>query len=157
MNNIRSLEEQYRSQIKRILNRNIHHVSSLKESTYEQDTKEAFDAIYSFNDAKIPIRIREPKYISYRDFTIRCRSLNGGRTEYDKLVDGFGDYYFYAWENESRKSFHSYIIVDIHKFRSSGIICHPDDHRKNGDGTQFYAYCIKTLIAHDCLKIYEAL
>lgn len=156
-NDVRTLEVKYRSQIKRIINKNIHHLGVLNQSTYEEDTKQAFDFIYEFKNSKIPVRIRDNTFLRYRDLTIRSKAMYNGRTEYDKLLDGFGDVYLYAWENINKTSFTAYMLVDLHIFRSSGLINKIGKPIANNDGTQFYNFSIQDLIMYDSLKVYEYL
>lgn len=155
--NVRAEEQKFRSMIHRILNRNAHHMTQLIESSPYEDTNEAFDAVYSFYEVKVPIRIRENKYLRYQDFTIRSKAKHGGKTEIDKLREGFGDYYFYAWQTPNRKGFDSYLIVSLSKFRESGLINKPDFKRKNHDGTEFFCYSVADLHRHKCVVIFETL
>ena len=156
---IKDLNQRYFPQIKRILNKNSYMFSELLEATPQQDYKEGFDSIFTFNDIKIPLRIRKYEYAKeYRDVTIRSRTRSNGETEIDKIKQGFGDYYFYAWECEDRKRLFCYLIFDLKKFNSSGLVLRPSDPDiPNGDGTSFNAYRIFDLIMANALLIYEGL
>jgi hypothetical protein len=148
--------KRFNSKIARVLNKNTHLFSSFTKSTPKQDMQEGFDAIFTLPDIKIPIRIRKKKYLSFRDITIRSKLDTGSRTEIDKIRDGCGDYYFYAWETKNRNSFVAYVIFDINKFVKSGRIDKPSSEDvDNKDGTYFNGYDLGDLIEDDVLLIYE--
>lgn len=141
--------------IRKILNKYSYLFTRFEEATIEQDTMEGFDVIFSFPDVKIPIRIRDFKYQSYMDFTIRSRSFYGMETEIHKLKKGFGDFYFYSWLSE-RNRIEKYIIVNLDRFRN--VIDSPKAEKKyNKDNTEFMSYPMDLLIKSDSLIIYESL
>lgn len=156
-NSIKELNDKYFNSIKRILIKNAHIFSEFIEATPKQDMEDGFDSIFRFNDIKIPIRIR--KYVfaeKYRDVTIRSKARYGSRTEIDKIRDGYGDYYFYAWENKDSTSIYCYLIFDIKKFISANIVNNPSaSDIPNGDGTYFNSYNISEMIKKDVIIIYE--
>ena len=82
---IKTLNDKYFNTIRRILNSKSYVFTKFVEATPKQDMEEGFDSIFSFPDVKIPIRIRDYKYLNYRDITIRSRSYYGMRTEIDTL------------------------------------------------------------------------
>lgn len=125
----------------------------VKESSFEQDTKQATDFIIVVSGGTIAFRIRD--YVPYfdrheRDFTLRSRVPFGGRTEIHKIKDGFGDWYVYIWKDK-KNVWEYYIIADIDKLRESGLldIVRPDI--PNGDGTFFRAYSIEELKNVECV------
>ena len=69
------------------------------------DQKEATDLIIlTARDMRIACRIRRPGYADRygHQFTMRSRRhVSGGKTEIQKIVDGFGDWMFYghAWDH----------------------------------------------------------
>jgi hypothetical protein len=155
--NVRQLENKYSSQIYRIINRIVYKFTELYPSTEYQDTNECFDVVYKCNEIRIPVRIRKHQYISFSDFTVRSRSYQNNRTEYDKLKDGYGDYYVYCWEDDKRSKIHSYMIINLHSFRDSGIINTSDNTAKNSDGTEFMSWSLTTLAKSKSLMMYEVL
>jgi len=151
---IHELNSRHFQTIRKILTRNCHIFTAFKEATPQQDMEEGFDSVFSFPDVKIPIRIRSNQYLKYRDITIRSRSYHNKKTEIDKIREGKGDYYFYAWENKNN-SIACYCIFDIAKFISSGLIDNPTSKKRNNDGTEFYTYSIEDMIKNDTMVIYE--
>jgi|AntDeeMinimDraft_5_1070356.scaffolds.fasta_scaffold07997_3 hypothetical protein len=152
-------QDKFYPQIAKILNKNIHLFSSFTRATPKQDMEEGFDSIFTLPDIKIPIRMRGKYYFdTFRDITIRSKLDTGSRTEIDKIRDGCGDYYFYAWKTEKGNSFVAYVIFDINKFVKSGRIDKPSSEDvPNGDGTYLNGYDLGDLIEDDVLLIYEYL
>ena len=67
---------------------------------------------------RIGCRIRRSKFIKYNDeFTIRAGRPSGSKTELTKIIEGWGDYFFYGISNESETALHSWIIGDLNAFR----------------------------------------
>jgi len=64
----------------------------------EVDKNEAGDLELAFpRNGTVSVRLRKPDKARFvGDVTIRSRSANGGRTEISKIIDGFGDYFFYG-------------------------------------------------------------
>lgn len=119
-------ERSYRAEIEQILDDNLHcivddgiKVLRLEKASCQQDTEEATDFIYYAN-LKIPVRIRTPKYYNYLgEFTIRWRSAHGQKTEIDKLADGHGDIYFYAWTKKDEVEYIAdWCLINLHKLRN---------------------------------------
>ncbi len=154
---IKTLNDKYFNTIRRILNSKSYVFTKFVEATPKQDMEEGFDSIFSFPDVKIPIRIRDYKYLNYRDITIRSRSYYGMRTEIDKLREGFGDYYFYGWETKESNGIYCYAIFSIKNFVESGLIDEPDSQRQNYDGTEFYCYSLDKMIKKNVIILYEKL
>jgi hypothetical protein len=99
----------------------------LAPSSLEQDTREAADlVVLRARDVTIACRVRRPKYAMYRDqFTIRLHRATGTMTEYEKIIDGWGDWLFYLIRdfdsidfadidnNDGRTSFRAYYIASF--------------------------------------------
>ena len=155
---IKLLNDKYFRQIQRILNKNSYLFTSFTESTPKEDKEEGFDSVFTVNQIKIPIRIRQYYYYKrFRDITIRSKSYHDKETEIHKLKKGFGDYYFYAWENEAGCNIIAYTIFDIKKFVKSGLIDNECSENRNNDGTMFKSYSLEKLIKNDVLIFYEKL
>jgi TPP-dependent trihydroxycyclohexane-1,2-dione (THcHDO) dehydratase len=151
---IKVLNTKFFPLIQRILNRYSYVFTRFSEATKLQDQTEGFDAIFSFPDVKIPVRIRKFKYQKYMDFTVRSQTVMRAKTEIHKLQEGFGDYYFYAWADETDTKIEKYIIIDLNVFRKS-IIKTPDEIRDNSDDTQFYTYSFDRLMKENAIIVYE--
>jgi len=121
----------------------------LKKASQEDDVKNGFDFLFTMSDFKIPVRIRKPN-CRYRDFTIRSATRYGFKTEIHKIKEGAGDVYFYAWTefNEGIENITEYWLIDLHKFRSSGLLDKEQVQRDNGDGTSFVFYSFDKLNQH---------
>lgn len=158
-------ELKYRPEIEQILDNNLHliiddgiKVLSLNKATTDQDTEEATDFIY-YSNLKIPVRIRKPRYYGYMgQFTIRWRSYGGNRTEIDKLSDGHGDVYFYAWTKQDADKvefIEDWILINLHKLRGRHNLSRENELLKlnaksNGDkATAFTFYDIRDI--SDCI------
>lgn len=98
------------------------------------------------NGGRVACRVRRPECYRYKDeFTIRCRSRFGAKTEIDKILEGWGDYVFYAFGGRNAK-LRAWTIADLNVFRdwitsrikARGGIQLP--HIPNNDGTAFMAF-----------------
>jgi hypothetical protein len=158
---INQLHEKYHKQIKTLLIKNIElFASELIQAAPDQDMHGGFDYIYSFNDLNIPCRIRQYKYRWYCDVTIRSRIDWCPRTELDKIKELYSNlsYYFYCWENPTRTEIYSYVIYDIKRLVTTGLIDMPNETNiPNGDGTYFNAYTLRQLKDFNVLKTYETI
>jgi len=150
MNKYRDVERKHLPQIEAILNM----VNSkkgveailLNESTEMEDTKLSFDAITSIG-TKVSIRIRKLKYFDrFKDVTIRRVSMNGGKTELDKLKDGLGEMYFFAWaDDEGIKHFIYYSIDKLRPYLDYGT------DENNPDGTGLRCFSFKKLLSYNAV------
>jgi len=110
-------------------------------ATFTQDTQQATDLIINTPTCNIGCRVREYQaYTKYPDqFTIRSRVYKGGRTELDKILEGYGDYNFYAFENETGTDFIHWFIYSLDIFRQYHKVCQGQEFR-NPDGSYFKAF-----------------
>ena len=92
----------------------------------------------------------------YRDWTIRCKSRYGYTTEIDKLRAGWGDFYFYGWDNANGR-IDEYMLLDLAKVRNSGLLS-TNIQRKitvNTDGkTAFITISTSELFDHGCFLVH---
>jgi hypothetical protein len=142
MNNVRALETKYHTEIgfhlRKALRGFHERYAIIKPSTEYQDGNYAFDLVYQLN-LIISVRIRQHKYIKYRDMTIRYKSKNGGITEFEKIKNGYAKIYLYAYESEDRDSFVKVRIVDVDAIRKL-IAQERYSIYKNDDGTELAAF-----------------
>jgi len=112
----------------------------IEKAEAKQDMEEATDLILSVSGGDIAVRIRRKKFwergvIYGLDFSVRavCR---GHLTEIDKLIDGFGDWYFYGYSSDDKGEIAEWWLLDLDKVRESGVL---EDEQfpinPNGDGT----------------------
>jgi hypothetical protein len=117
----------------------------LRPSTLEQDIKEATDLVLlRARDLNIACRIRRPGYAEQypRQFTIRSRRDSGTMTEYEKIRDGWGDWFFYGHARPCFPTIHPWYLIDLNAFRSHLIRTASRNviewgQKSNGDGTHF--------------------
>ena len=121
-----AFEKQMQGKVVEILRRHAADVVQFNIATNEQDTKQATDFVVETTIGRIAVRVR--RYSStgekYRDLTIRIRATYGGKTEIDKLRDGWGDLYLYCWQ-DAAGNLTEYMLVDIHKMRAAGLLGDP--------------------------------
>ena len=133
--------EKHMDQIKAILRQLAMHIVKIEVATPDEDMQTATDLKIKITAGDVAVRVRRPN-CAFRDITIR--SINkGNRTEIHKLRDGYGDWYLYAWTDES--GICEWVLYDIHKMRESGILDQKRSTIPNGDGTGFYSYSINEL------------
>lgn len=114
-------------------------ITNIELSTSEEDTKESFDLVYK-SKIEISVRIRGNEYLKYCDFTIRNKAKYGGKTEIDKLKEGKGSLYLYAWKNITNKVLQAWVLIDINKIRNDLLL--NGTQRFNNDNTGFKAYSL---------------
>lgn len=135
-----------------ILHRNSRMLFTVDQSSIKQDREQGFDYFLSFNKVNVAVRNRSFEYYQrFADFTIRSESKYGLPTEIDKIRNGCGDIYLYVWQNKEGTNLHTYLLVDLEKFRESGLAFAEKRHIRNRDGTKFYSYTIQELFRADCL------
>lgn len=147
--NDRSFSDDYLAQVKRILSRNAIRFIGIEVAQDADDTQESTDMVISVNNGRVAVRVRRPS-CAFRDLTIRSRSFGGGTTELEKLRAGFGDWYLYCWTN-SDSQISEWILVDINKMRSTGLLNKSKKDIPNGDGTFFVAFDKVELRMNHCL------
>lgn len=139
--------------------RNIIGPHLLEPSSFEVDTKQASDlVVLRARDHMIACRVRRAGYAdSYPfEFTVRWMRDSGAKTELDKLIDGWGDWMFYAHANASQIAFDRWWLIDLHSWRSAlirdkgSIVYHK---KSNGDGTYFLSFDLRSFPANPPILI----
>ena len=94
--------------------------TKLTESSQYQDRNESFDMLYQINDKsyEVSIRYRNFEYLKYQDLTIRSKVISGYKTELDKILEGKGQFYFYAYKNQGNDRLIEVYLVDMNIIRS---------------------------------------
>lgn len=126
----------------------------------EEDAARNTDLIVLRLEAvRIAVRIRSASYFNnpahpeYRtQFTIRSGRPNGTKTELTKIIEGWGDYFFYGFATSDYSDLLAYVLGDLRVFRGwyartslrakkpAGIPC------SNSDGSSdFYAFNLSEL------------
>jgi hypothetical protein len=126
----------------------------LEPASFEVDTKQATDlVVLRARDHMIAARIRRSGYADRYpyEFTIRSHRDSGARTELEKLVDGWGDWFFYGHADADNQSLSRWMVIDLHSWRAALI---RDGMRNaselkwvkksNFDGTHFVAFDVRS-------------
>jgi hypothetical protein len=133
-------------------------VFDLKKATAEEDSFGGFDFVFEMGSFTVPVRIRRPD-CKFRDFTIRSRSRGGGKTELQKIREGAGDVYFYAWTEDflGVEMLSEFMLVDLDAIRKAGLLASQSIATRreisNGDGTKFISISIIEINAASALII----
>ena len=72
----------------------------------EEDMEHNTDLmVYRMEPLRIACRIRKEGYFGKygHEFTIRASVSNGSKTEFHKIIEGWGDYFFYGFGNKQGK------------------------------------------------------
>lgn len=139
----------YTEQVMGILKRLIVHCVVLSIAPTEEDNKHATDLTITLDGGFIAVRLRRPN-CTRRDLTIRSSRSSGAKTELAKIKEGFASRYFYGWTNTNHV-INEWILVDLDKMRSSGLIFTPRKDIPNGDGTFFVCFALNELSQAGCL------
>ncbi len=142
----RAWSDKFIDQVLHILNTLIPHLAILSIATDEEDKKYATDIVVKLVGGTIAVRLRKPD-CSYRELTLRT---SASKSERDKIKEGYAFRYFYGWVDENGV-IAEWILVDLDKFRASGLL---DTFRRpipNGDGTNFIPFTIHELDEYGCI------
>lgn len=131
--------DRFLTEIKSILG-----VHLIGEPAMEEDAEHNTDLMVLKLDAvRIGCRVRKHKYISQygNEFTIRAGRPSGVKTELTKIIEGWGDYFFYGFCDEQEKALERWLLGDLKAFRIwfnrkclSDKTC-PGIHKSNSDGS----------------------
>lgn len=108
------------------------------------DKNENGDFEISFpKNGTVGCRLRTPECAKYAgDVTFRTRSKYGGRTEINKVIEGYGDFFFYGHVNDDDVIWHWYLL-DFASLRAIFIrkprLLHKEQ-KANPDGTMFIPF-----------------
>lgn len=131
----------------------------LTPSPLEVDTKQAADLIVlRGRDMTIACRIRRHGYADRYpwDITIRSKRDSGARTELEKIVEGWADWFFYGHAALDHGALDRWVLLDLSLFRREFIreglrqalgmqprMGPVAKRQRNGDGTHFVAFDIR--------------
>ena len=107
-----------------ILKANSMHMLSIKLATPDEDMSRSTDLVMTVEGGNVAVRVRRQKYHStFRDLTIRAWRSSGVKTELQKIIDGFGRWYLYAWADDN--GIIDWLLVDLNKLRGSDLFDRP--------------------------------
>lgn len=126
----------------------------------EDDQDRATDMILVTDRVRIACRLRRwSQHVFSRygeQFTVRSSRESGTRTELAKILEGWGDLFFYGWADPQTRRLREWSLIDLAGFRTfhaeskaSGK-CIVADAVDNGDGTRFVAYWL-TMLPPGCI------
>ena len=149
----RAWSDKYLPQVRNIIGPKL-----LVTAPMEEDTKQSTDLlVLTARDMRIGVRIRRPGFAERypSQFTLRSSRDSGAETELSKIVNGWGDWFFYGHASEGDVSLARWMLVDLDSFRAHLIRNkNPELTRSkgeisvgkmsNGDGTHFAWFDART-------------
>jgi len=90
------------------------------EPPFEEDQERNTDLIVLKMEAvRIGCRIRRNDYLERygNEFTIRAGRPSGIKTEITKIIEGWGDYFFYGFSDKAENSLERWLLGDLNVFR----------------------------------------
>jgi hypothetical protein len=137
--------DRFLTQIKGILG-----VHLIGEPPLEEDAERNTDLMVLRMDAvRIGCRIRKHQYLGRYggEFTIRAGRPSGVKTELTKIIEGWGDYFFYGFANDNETQLAYWTLADMRVFRrtyakmlvqsQAGVV--PGIAKANTDGSSSFA------------------
>jgi hypothetical protein len=137
--------DQFLLEIKSVLG-----VYLIGEPPMEEDVERNTDLMVLRMDAvRVGCRIRKHRYAaSYGgQFTIRAGRPSGAKTELTKIIEGWGDYFFYGFCDPAEQRLSAWLLGDMRVFRlwyarelakcNAGKL--PGMSRNNADGSSAFA------------------
>lgn len=107
--------DKFLPEIKRILGEHL-----IAEPPIIEDMAHNTDLIVlNMSPVRIACRVRRYKYFRQYpdDVTIRASLPNGGNTELTKIIEGWGDYFFYGFSDESERQLIAWKLCGLNAFR----------------------------------------
>lgn len=89
------------------------------EPPVEEDAERNTDLMVLRMEAvRIGCRIRKFQDLKYGgEFTLRASRPSGVKTELTKVIEGWGDYFFYGFANENADGLTQWVLADLRVFR----------------------------------------
>jgi hypothetical protein len=131
------------------------------DAPIERDLHEATDLVLKLSGGDIAVRVRNFKYKYFNDnkpfafdWSVRCQTRYGGRTEIHKLREGFARWYFMSIANYEETDLFDYGLIDLDKCRSIDLFCDEiwrPNINPNGDGTAGGYLSMRTVQEYGCI------
>ena len=90
------------------------------EPPHEEDAERNTDLmVLGMEAVRIGCRVRRHKFLATygNEFTIRAGRPSGCKTELTKIVEGWGDYFFYGFTDTEERSLAAWLLGDLRVFR----------------------------------------
>jgi len=113
--NDKKWSDQFLPEIKQILGLHL-----IGEPPFEEDQERNTDLIVLKMEAvRIGCRIRRNNYLAKygNEFTIRAGRPSGVKTELTKIIEGWGNYFFYGFSDKAEDSLEKWLLGDLNVFR----------------------------------------
>lgn len=121
------------------------------EPPQEEDAKRNTDLMVLRMEAvRIGCRVRRHEFLAkyLGEFTIRASVPSGNKTELAKIIEGWGNYFFYGFCDEAEKVLSAWTLLDLNAFRlwhSCRLVAlggkQPGNTKRNRDGSSgFYVF-----------------
>jgi hypothetical protein len=144
----------YLPEIERIIRSIAGDIIEFRESTPEEDQYTATDYVVTVAGGDIACRVREQLYwFKFGDFALRYSRPSGRITEFEKIKNGYGHWYLYAWTwRFSDNKLLAWIFVDLDKLRRSGLLDVPRSPIPSPDNSsEFVTFSLPELWHHNCI------
>lgn len=91
----------------------------LSEAPDREDKSHNTDlVVFKMNSVRIGCRIRRHEYKKYYgQFTIRAGRPSGAKTELAKIIEGWGDFFFYGFASVDGETVSDWWLCDLNVFR----------------------------------------
>lgn len=127
--------DRYWPEIERVIRSVAGEIIDVQQADDESDQKRATDYVVSVSAGDIACRIRRWEYWErFADITIRSSRPGPVKTELQKIRDGFGRWYLYAWAYDDGR-FGAWVFLDLDKLRTTGILSDAARQYNNHDGS----------------------
>ena len=146
--------DKYRPEIERIIRSIAGDIIEFRESSPEEDQCNATDYVVTVSSGDIACRVRDQLYwFEYGDFAVRYSRPSGRMTELEKIKNGYGRWYLYAWTLRfSDNKLLAWIFVDLDKFRRSGLLDAPGSPIPSPDNSsEFVTFSLPELWQYNCI------
>lgn len=138
--------DNYLPQVEQILKGCAEHLITISVAPMDKDRKQATDMMIKTTGGDIAVRLRRGD-CDYRDLTIRA--LAGGRTEIDKIKEGYADFYLYGWTTNGVVG--EWMLVDLSVARDMDLLENRNLIRNTDGRTGFIAIPRKELRTNNCI------
>ena len=118
------------------------------EAPIEEDRRHNTDLILlRMEPVRIACRVRRAKYLEpyQNEFTIRAAVPSGAKSELQKILDGWGDYLFYAFARPDESALQAWALARLDVFREwyaaqgHRNVQHPGLRKPNRDASSTFA------------------
>lgn len=115
--------DRFLPEIKSILGQHLISEPAIQEDMYHNTDL----VVLKLEAVRVGCRIRRPfnskgdyVYPKYKDeFTIRSDRPSGNKTELAKIIEGWGNFFFYGWADDDEKCLQLWHLCDLNVFRLS--------------------------------------